>query len=284
MTELNRRHHDRASAHTSSSSAAATRARSRPTTCGCDPDVDITLVNPRPKFVERIRLHQFVTGIRRRRRRLRRRARRRRPAGRRHAPSAIDTATRTVQLASGDTRRLRLPHLRGRQHRRGTCIRSRRSRIRLSDSANWSTRSVLRAALDELHPDAPVTVVGGGLTGIETAAELAEQGRTVTLVCGGAARRRRCRARQAAGRSPSGCAKLGVTVLEEPTSVDRGPPGCGGARRRRGAPERADHLDGGLRRAGPGCRAADLRTDAIGPAAHRRDADQRRRPPHRGRR
>src|SRR3954447_6919930 len=25
-------------------------------------DVDITLVNPRPKFVERIRLHQFVAG------------------------------------------------------------------------------------------------------------------------------------------------------------------------------------------------------------------------------
>ena len=43
----------------------------------------------------------------------------------------------------------------------------------------------LRAAVDELHPDAPVTVVGGGLTGIETASELAEQGRKVTLVCGG---------------------------------------------------------------------------------------------------
>lgn len=33
--------------------------------------------------------------------------------------------------------------------------------------------------------DAPVTVVGGGPTGIETAAELAEQGRAVTLMCGG---------------------------------------------------------------------------------------------------
>jgi NADH dehydrogenase len=36
-----------------------------------------------------------------------------------------------------------------------------------------------------MDPDAPVTVVGAGLTGIETAAELAEQGRSVTLVCGG---------------------------------------------------------------------------------------------------
>jgi NADH dehydrogenase len=43
----------------------------------------------------------------------------------------------------------------------------------------------LRDALEELDPYAPVTVVGAGLTGIETAAELAEQGRTVTLVCGG---------------------------------------------------------------------------------------------------
>ena len=44
---------------------------------------------------------------------------------------------------------------------------------------------MLRDTLDELHPDAPVTVVGAGLTGIETASELAEQGRKVTLVCGG---------------------------------------------------------------------------------------------------
>jgi NADH dehydrogenase len=43
----------------------------------------------------------------------------------------------------------------------------------------------LRDALDELHPDAPVTVIGAGLTGIETASELAEQGRRVSLVCGG---------------------------------------------------------------------------------------------------
>ena len=43
----------------------------------------------------------------------------------------------------------------------------------------------LRAALAEVHPGAPVTVVGAGPTGIETAAELAEQGHAVTLVCGG---------------------------------------------------------------------------------------------------
>jgi NADH:ubiquinone reductase (H+-translocating) len=36
-----------------------------------------------------------------------------------------------------------------------------------------------------LPPQAWITVVGAGLTGIEMAAELAEQGRTVMLVCGG---------------------------------------------------------------------------------------------------
>ena len=51
--------------------------------------------------------------------------------------------------------------------------------------AEFEQAERLRDALDELHPDAPVTVVGAGLTGIETASELAEQGRTVTLVCGG---------------------------------------------------------------------------------------------------
>ncbi|MCZ9336366.1 FAD-dependent oxidoreductase, partial [Streptomyces sp. TRM76130] len=43
----------------------------------------------------------------------------------------------------------------------------------------------LRAALDATPATAPVTVVGAGPTGIETAAELAELGRRVTLVCGG---------------------------------------------------------------------------------------------------
>jgi NADH dehydrogenase len=43
----------------------------------------------------------------------------------------------------------------------------------------------LRAAIDDLRADAPVTVVGAGLTGIEAASELAGQGHDVTLVCGG---------------------------------------------------------------------------------------------------
>ena len=44
----------------SSSSAADTPAPWPPIICGSAPDIDITLVNPRPVFVERIRLHQLV--------------------------------------------------------------------------------------------------------------------------------------------------------------------------------------------------------------------------------
>jgi NADH dehydrogenase len=51
--------------------------------------------------------------------------------------------------------------------------------------AEFEQAERLRSALDELHPAAPVVVVGAGLTGIETASELAEQGRQVHLVCGG---------------------------------------------------------------------------------------------------
>ncbi|MFF0516274.1 NAD(P)/FAD-dependent oxidoreductase [Streptomyces sp. NPDC004250] len=70
----------------------------------------------------------------------------------------------------------------------------------------------LRSVLAAAPAQAPVTVVGSGPTGLETAAELAEEGHRVTLVCGGAfgpslhARGRRPAARRLAA--------LGVTVLE----------------------------------------------------------------------
>ncbi len=147
-------------------------------------DVDITLINPRPKFVERIRLHQFVAGNY--------------DATTDYGPllgegvglvvdsvSKIDTATRTLQFASG---RKALPY--------DYVIYAVGSTGAVPDSvpgaaefaypiAELEYAQVLRDTLDQLHPDAPVTVVGAGLTGIETASELAEQGRKVTLVCGG---------------------------------------------------------------------------------------------------
>ncbi len=147
-------------------------------------DVDITLVNPRPKFVERIRLHQLVAGT--------------------ADPTAdygtllgegvqlivdsvtrIDTETLRLQFASG-----RLPldydYVIYAVGSTGAAPASVPGAAEYSyPIAEFELAERLRDALDELHPDAPVTVVGAGLTGIETASELAEQGRKVTLVCGG---------------------------------------------------------------------------------------------------
>lgn len=166
-------------------------------------DVDITLVNPRPMFVERIRLHQLVAGT--------------------HtatvdygtllgegiqlvvgAAERIDTAERTIELNSGAT--LDYDYL----------IYAVGSNTCAPEFAypigEFEYAQRLRAALDELRPDAPVTVVGAGLTGIETASELAGQGRRVTLVCGGVLGPSLSRA----GRRSVAkwLARLGVRVLE----------------------------------------------------------------------
>ncbi|GLX11745.1 FAD-dependent oxidoreductase [Microbispora sp. NBRC 16548] len=144
-------------------------------------DVDITLVNPRPEFVERIRLHQFVArtgdatidygtllgeGI--------------------HlvvdSATRIDTAARTVRLASG--RALDYDYVIYAVGSTGAVPSVPGAAEFAWPIAELESAQRLRARLEELPLKAPVTVVGGGLTGVETAAELAEQGRKVTLVCG----------------------------------------------------------------------------------------------------
>ncbi|MEV4238301.1 MULTISPECIES: FAD-dependent oxidoreductase [unclassified Nocardia] len=144
-------------------------------------DVDITLVNPRPKFVDRVRLHQFAAGTG--------------DATIDYATllgtgielvvdsaTGIDTAARTVRLASG--RMLDYDYV-------IYAVGSTAAIPSVSGAAEFAfpiaefeSAQRLRAKLDELPLDAAVTVVGGGPTGIETAAELAAQGRTVTLACG----------------------------------------------------------------------------------------------------
>jgi NADH dehydrogenase len=141
------------------------------------PDIDITLVNPRPRFVERVRLHQHVAGT---------------------ADATvdyesllgegvhlvvdnatrIDTAARTVELESG--RALDYDYV---IYAVGSTGASPEFALPI---AEYESAQRLRTELAALSKDAPVTVVGGGLSGVETAAELAEQGRKVTLVCGGA--------------------------------------------------------------------------------------------------
>ncbi len=146
-------------------------------------DVDITLVNPRPKFVERIRLHQLVAGT----------SEATADYGQLlgsgvklvvDSATRIDAAARRVELASG--RALDYDYVIYAVGSTGATPASVPGAAEFSyPIAEFEDAQRLRARLDELHPDAPVTVVGAGLTGIETAAELVEQGRKVALVCGG---------------------------------------------------------------------------------------------------
>ncbi|MER5439769.1 FAD-dependent oxidoreductase [Streptomyces sp. NPDC002790] len=173
-------------------------------------DVDITLVNSRPKFVERIRLHQFV-------------------AGNDDASvdygtllgegielvvdnaTRIDTASRTVELASGPA--LDYDYVIYAVGSTGAVPSAVPGAAEFAHSlAGLESAERLRVRLAELPADAVVTVVGGGLTGIETAAELADQGRTVTLVCG----RTLAPALSAPGRRSvaTWLSEHGVTVLE----------------------------------------------------------------------
>jgi NADH:ubiquinone reductase (H+-translocating) len=147
------------------------------------PEVEISLVNPRPVFVERIRLHQLAAGT---------------------GTAAVDYGTllgqgirlvvdsaerispddRQIELASGDV--LDYDYLIYALGSTGVVPAAVLGAAEFAyPVAEFEHAERLRDALDELHPGAPVTVIGAGLTGIETAAELAEQGRRVSLVCGG---------------------------------------------------------------------------------------------------
>jgi NADH dehydrogenase len=173
-------------------------------------DVDITLVNPRPVFVERIRLHQLVADTS--------------PAIADYdtllgegiglvidAVDRIEAADRRLVLGSGAE--LDYDYLIYAVGSTGAMPLTVPGAAEFAHSvADLESAQRLRYALADLPLASPVTVVGGGLTGIETAAELAELGRPVTLVCGGilgpslSNRGRRSVAKQ--------LRRLGVNVLE----------------------------------------------------------------------
>lgn len=145
-------------------------------------DVTVTLINARPHFVERIRLHQLAGGTHKAvndyRKVLSERVR-----------LVVDTVTRIdatrrrVELASGDTAGYDyLIYAVG----SGSADPGVPGAAEFAHPiATFEEARRLRSVLDAAPATAPVTVVGAGPTGIETAAELAEAGRTVTLVCGG---------------------------------------------------------------------------------------------------
>lgn len=144
-------------------------------------DVAVTLVNPRSSFVERIRLHQLVGGsddalvdygdILADRVRLIA-----------ETITSIDPAERTVTSAGGAT--LHYDYL-------VYAVGSRAGRPDVPGAAEFAypiadleDAQRLRRIAEEAPAAATTTVVGGGPLGIEVAAELAEAGRSVTLVCG----------------------------------------------------------------------------------------------------
>lgn len=172
-------------------------------------DLTVTLINPRPTFVHRIRLHQLVAGsndaVIDYRKVLAENIR-----------LVVDTVTRidaserNVRLASGGA--LGYDYL-------IYAVGSGSAAPDVPGAADFAypiasleEAERLRLVIDAAPARAAVTVVGAGPTGIETAAELAEEGRTVTLVCGemlGPHLHPRVR-RSIVKR----LAKLGVTVIE----------------------------------------------------------------------
>lgn len=147
-----------------------------------NPDLSVTLINPRTAFVERIRLHQRTAGT--------------------YAAvvdfsevlapavglvvdavTRIDAASRTLDLASGGTAGYDyLIYAVGSHGAAPTVPGASEHAYPLS---TLEQADLLQRALDAAGPSAPVTVVGGGATGIEVASELAEAGRPVTLVTRG---------------------------------------------------------------------------------------------------
>ncbi|MDT0615018.1 NAD(P)/FAD-dependent oxidoreductase [Streptomyces lancefieldiae] len=177
-------------------------------------DVTVTLINPRPVFVHRVRLHQLVGGtdsaVVDYREVL--------AEGVRlvvDSVTRIDAAGRGVELASGGA--VGYDYL-------VYAVGSGSADPRAPGAAEFAypiaaLEEVQRLVpvLDAAPASAAVTVVGAGPTGIDIAAELAEQGRGVTLVCGGVLGpylHRRGR-RSVAGR----LAALGVTVVEGPDAL-----------------------------------------------------------------
>ncbi|WP_432099943.1 NAD(P)/FAD-dependent oxidoreductase [Streptomyces sp. WAC 04229] len=173
--------------------------------------VSVTLVNPRPDFVSRIRLHQLVAG----------------------SDDAIedfaDVLGRNVRLMVDSVTRIEAAERRVSLAGGGSvsydylvyAVGSGAADPGVAGAmefAHWVSdlegAQRLRSTLAATPLSAPVTVVGSGPTGLETAAELAEAGRDVTIVCGnvlGPSLHPRVR-RPVARR----LARLGVTVVEGP--------------------------------------------------------------------
>lgn len=150
-------------------------------------NLDVTLVNPRPHFVERIRLHQLV-------------------AGNSSATVGYDRilhpkARLVVDIATGvDAGAHKLELASGAPLSYDYLVYALGSTAKVPDVPGAAEHALsinefeharhVRSRYETLAHDEPIVIVGAGLTGVELAGELAEQRarrgahNTVTLVCG----------------------------------------------------------------------------------------------------
>ncbi len=175
-------------------------------------DIDVTLVNPRPHFVERIRLHQLVAGND--------------DATEDYSAVLADSVKLVVDSAvyiDADAKNLRLAS--GSTLGYDYLIYAVGSTAPVPASVPGATEFAyalgeleaaqrLTARLVDVPLPAPIVVVGGGLTGIEAASELAETGRTVTLVTGALGPSLAKGGRKSVAKRLT---KLGVTVVQDAT-------------------------------------------------------------------
>ncbi|MGW0160179.1 NAD(P)/FAD-dependent oxidoreductase [Mycobacterium sp. NPDC003323] len=172
-------------------------------------DVDVALINPRPEFVERIRLHQLVAGnddavadyatILSDRVRLIV-----------DSVDQIDAEARKVVLSSGSA--VAYDYL---VYAVGSTAVVPASVPGAAEFAyplgELEAARRLADRMAALPGSAPIVVVGGGLTGIEAAAEFAETGRAVTLVTDALGPSLAAGGRRSVAKR---LRKLGVTVVE----------------------------------------------------------------------
>src|SRR5699024_2891940 len=170
--------------------------------------LDITVINPRPRFVERIRLHQQVAGSRdaalaydtvlsKRVRLLV------------NTVERIDPVQRSLHLASGN--QVPYDYLIYAAGSTGSTANVPGAQEFAYSIATLEEAERLGLALRAAPIEAAVTVVGGGPTGIETAAELSERGHLVTLVSAQFGPSLHPRARRRVARQLQ---RLGVQVLD----------------------------------------------------------------------
>ncbi|EME61871.1 dehydrogenase [Rhodococcus ruber BKS 20-38] len=132
------------------------------------PEVSVTVVAPRPVFVERVRLHQLAAGSGGATHDL---ADVLHPAAAVHLGAAVHIGRDRVLLADGTALPFRIAvYAVG----SGAAAPAIPGADRLHSTAEFERALDTAAALGELQDGADVVIVGGGLTGVETAAEIAE--------------------------------------------------------------------------------------------------------------